>query len=200
MLIQRPVIALFLKAGAATATILRRSHRRCSLRACIDGIKDIRTAHRRGPQYDFRRRGHRHRRNHRRGGDHHRSGRPFHHPDRHHLHGQCGPDAHLHAMTSLLLGMGMPTTANYIIMATLTAPVIIQLGSDAGLVFPVDRRAPVRLLLRHSRRRYPAGRVGGLRRGGHRPLGTDPHRDPGLSFTICGRRSCRSSFFSTMNC
>ncbi len=41
------------------------------------------------------------------------------------------------AMTSLLLGMGMPTTANYIIMATLTAPVIIQLGADAGLVFPL---------------------------------------------------------------
>ena len=41
------------------------------------------------------------------------------------------------AMTSLLLGMGMPTTANYIIMATLTAPVIIQLGSNAGLVFPL---------------------------------------------------------------
>ncbi|MBN1847608.1 MAG: DUF3394 domain-containing protein, partial [Deltaproteobacteria bacterium] len=41
------------------------------------------------------------------------------------------------AMTSLLLGMGMPTTANYIIMATLTAPVIVQLGADAGLVFPL---------------------------------------------------------------
>jgi len=41
------------------------------------------------------------------------------------------------AMTSLLLGMGMPTTANYIIMATLTAPVIVQLGVDAGLVFPI---------------------------------------------------------------
>jgi TRAP transporter 4TM/12TM fusion protein len=41
------------------------------------------------------------------------------------------------AMTSLLLGMGMPTTANYIIMATLTAPVIVQLGSDAGLIFPI---------------------------------------------------------------
>lgn len=41
------------------------------------------------------------------------------------------------AITSLILGMGMPTTANYIIMATLTAPVIIQLGSDAGLVFPL---------------------------------------------------------------
>jgi TRAP transporter 4TM/12TM fusion protein len=41
------------------------------------------------------------------------------------------------AMTSLLLGMGMPTTANYIIMATLTAPVIVQLGADSGLVFPL---------------------------------------------------------------
>jgi len=41
------------------------------------------------------------------------------------------------AITSLLLGMGMPTTANYIIMATLTAPVIVKLGGDAGLVFPL---------------------------------------------------------------
>ena len=41
------------------------------------------------------------------------------------------------AMTCLILGMGMPTTANYIIMATLTAPVIVQLGADAGLVFPL---------------------------------------------------------------
>lgn len=41
------------------------------------------------------------------------------------------------AMTSLILGMGMPTTANYIIMATLTAPVIVHLGTDAGLVFPL---------------------------------------------------------------
>lgn len=33
--------------------------------------------------------------------------------------------------------MGMPTTANYIIMATLTAPVIVKLGGDAGLVCPL---------------------------------------------------------------
>ncbi len=43
----------------------------------------------------------------------------------------------LTAMTSLILGMGMPTTANYIIMATLTAPVIVALGADAGLIFPL---------------------------------------------------------------
>jgi TRAP-type uncharacterized transport system fused permease subunit len=41
------------------------------------------------------------------------------------------------AMTCLILGMGMPTTANYIIMATLTAPVIVHLGAEAGLVFPL---------------------------------------------------------------
>jgi TRAP transporter 4TM/12TM fusion protein len=41
------------------------------------------------------------------------------------------------AFTSLILGMGMPTTANYIIMATLTAPVILTLGADAGLILPI---------------------------------------------------------------
>ena len=43
----------------------------------------------------------------------------------------------LTAITSLILGMGLPTTANYILMATLTAPVIVQLGGDAGLIFPI---------------------------------------------------------------
>ncbi len=43
----------------------------------------------------------------------------------------------LTAITSLILGMGLPTTANYILMATLTAPVIVTLGADAGLVFPL---------------------------------------------------------------
>jgi len=43
----------------------------------------------------------------------------------------------LTAITSMFLGMGLPTTANYIMMASLTAPVIVKLGGDAGLVFPV---------------------------------------------------------------
>ncbi|MBO6782583.1 MAG: TRAP transporter permease [Alphaproteobacteria bacterium] len=43
----------------------------------------------------------------------------------------------LTAVTSMILGMGLPTTANYILMATLTAPVIVTLGADAGLVFPL---------------------------------------------------------------
>tara|TARA_B100000686_G_scaffold355312_1_gene472463 strand:+ start:3003 stop:5240 length:2238 start_codon:yes stop_codon:yes gene_type:complete len=43
----------------------------------------------------------------------------------------------LTALTSIILGMGLPTTANYIIMATLTAPVIVSLGVDSGLVVPL---------------------------------------------------------------
>jgi len=41
------------------------------------------------------------------------------------------------AAASLILGMGLPTTANYIVMASLTVPVILQLGADYGLVIPV---------------------------------------------------------------
>jgi len=41
------------------------------------------------------------------------------------------------AVASLILGMGLPTTANYIVMASLTVPVILQLGEDYGLVIPV---------------------------------------------------------------
>lgn len=42
----------------------------------------------------------------------------------------------LTAATSLILGMGLPTTANYIVMATLTAPVIVALGAKADLAIP----------------------------------------------------------------
>ena len=41
------------------------------------------------------------------------------------------------AIASLILGMGLPTTANYIVMATLTAPVIVTLGAKAGVEFPL---------------------------------------------------------------
>ncbi len=37
------------------------------------------------------------------------------------------------AVASLLLGMGLPTTANYIIMASLTAPVIVELATGLSL-------------------------------------------------------------------
>jgi TRAP transporter 4TM/12TM fusion protein len=41
------------------------------------------------------------------------------------------------AMISLLLGMGLPTTANYIVVSTLMAPVIVSLGAQNGLVVPL---------------------------------------------------------------
>lgn len=41
------------------------------------------------------------------------------------------------AMASLLLGMGLPTTATYIVMASLTAPIIVQVGAAYGFVVPL---------------------------------------------------------------
>ena len=41
------------------------------------------------------------------------------------------------AVASLILGMGMPTTANYIIVSTLMAPVVVELGSQSGLIVPL---------------------------------------------------------------
>jgi len=42
----------------------------------------------------------------------------------------------LAAAVSLILGMGLPTTANYIVMASLTAPVILILAADNGFLIP----------------------------------------------------------------
>lgn len=41
------------------------------------------------------------------------------------------------ALLSLVLGLGLPTTANYIIVASLMAPIVVELGADAGLVVPL---------------------------------------------------------------
>ncbi len=41
------------------------------------------------------------------------------------------------AFASLILGMGVPTTANYILIATLIAPVIVELGAQGGLIIPL---------------------------------------------------------------
>jgi TRAP transporter 4TM/12TM fusion protein len=43
----------------------------------------------------------------------------------------------LTAVISLILGLGLPTTANYIIVASLMAPVVVELGSQHGLVVPL---------------------------------------------------------------
>jgi len=41
------------------------------------------------------------------------------------------------ALISLILGMGLPTTANYIVVSTLMAPVIVDLGAQNGLIVPL---------------------------------------------------------------
>ena len=41
------------------------------------------------------------------------------------------------ALVCLVLGLGMPTTANYILMATLMAPVVVELGAQSGMVIPL---------------------------------------------------------------
>lgn len=41
------------------------------------------------------------------------------------------------ATISLILGMGLPTTANYIVVSTLMAPVVVELGAQSGLIVPL---------------------------------------------------------------
>ena len=43
----------------------------------------------------------------------------------------------LTAVLSLILGMGLPTTANYIVVSALLAPVIVALGQQNGLIVPL---------------------------------------------------------------
>ena len=41
------------------------------------------------------------------------------------------------AIMSLILGMGLPTTANYIVVSSLMAPVILALAAKSGLILPL---------------------------------------------------------------
>jgi TRAP transporter 4TM/12TM fusion protein len=41
------------------------------------------------------------------------------------------------AMASLLIGMGLPTTATYIVMASLTAPIIVEVGALFDFIIPL---------------------------------------------------------------
>ena len=40
-------------------------------------------------------------------------------------------------LTCIILGMGVPTTANYVIMATITAPMLIRTGTELGIGIPI---------------------------------------------------------------
>jgi len=56
-------------------------------------------------------------------------------------HGQLLPTLFFTMITSLILGMGVPTTANYVITSTITAPAIVIIlskiaGLDAGMTAP----------------------------------------------------------------
>ncbi len=41
------------------------------------------------------------------------------------------------ALASLIIGMGLPTTATYIVMASLTAPAIVNIGAMQGFIVPL---------------------------------------------------------------
>jgi TRAP transporter 4TM/12TM fusion protein len=41
------------------------------------------------------------------------------------------------AAICLILGMGLPTTANYIVVSTLMAPVVVEVGAQSGLLVPL---------------------------------------------------------------
>ncbi len=41
------------------------------------------------------------------------------------------------AVASIIIGMGIPTTATYIVVASLTAPAIVTLGADHGFIVPL---------------------------------------------------------------
>lgn len=43
----------------------------------------------------------------------------------------------LTALLSLILGMGLPTTANYIVVSALMVPVVLTLGEQSGLIVPL---------------------------------------------------------------
>src|SRR3546814_18839004 len=43
----------------------------------------------------------------------------------------------LTAMICIILGMGMPTTASYVVVATLMAPVIVNLAAQTDLAVPL---------------------------------------------------------------
>ena len=89
----------------------------------------------------------------------------------------------------ILVGCGIPTTANYIIMVTVAAPTLVQLGWSRW--WPTSR-----LLLRRARGHHAAGGAGRLcscEHGGH-----DPFKTGNKAFRSGSpRRSCHScSYFS----
>ena len=93
------------------------------------------------------------------------------------------------AVICLILGMGLPTTANYIVVSSLMAPVIVNLGAASGLIVPLIAVHLFVFYFRHSCRRYATGRARRVRGGcdlGGRP---DQDRYPGLHLRYSHRNS-----------
>ena len=63
------------------------------------------------------------------------------------------------AFMSLILGMGLPTTANYIVVSSLMAPVIVMVGAQNGLIVPLSCGSSFCLLLWNISRRHTSGWV-----------------------------------------
>ena len=106
----------------------------------------------------------------------------------------------LTAVICLILGMGMPTTASYVVVATLMAPVLVELAAQNDLAVPLVAVHLFRLLFRPDGRRDAAGRPGRLR--GRRHIGRRPgeNRHPGDSATKFAPGFCRLFSSSTPNC
>ena len=104
------------------------------------------------------------------------------------------------AVICLILGMGMPTTASYIVVSTLMAPVVVELGAQSGLVVPLvavhmfvfyfglmaDVTPPVGLAAFAA---AAISRGDYLRTGIYRVLVLHPHRNPAVHVHL----QCRSA-------
>ncbi len=105
----------------------------------------------------------------------------------------------LTAVLSLILGMGLPTTANYIVVSSLLAPVVISLGQESGLIVPL---IAVHLFVFYfgimADVTPPVGLASLPRRQCPVVIPSGPVLSP--SATACVRRRCRSCLSSTPIC
>ena len=62
------------------------------------------------------------------------------------------------AVLCIILGMGLPTTANYLVVAALMAQVAVEVGSASGYVFPLNSYSFVCFLLWFNGGCYTTGR------------------------------------------
>ncbi len=88
----------------------------------------------------------------------------------------------LTAIVSMILGMGMPTTAVYVLLAVLVAPGLSEVGYSS------DRSTFIHLLLRYAEHDHAAGLYRQLRCGIHRQDGSDKNRlggDAALRHCLC---------------